>query len=373
MASNRAINQGEKKWIIEVLGNQHPLWPDALDEQNTVQIAMQNGVGALLFNAINEQKLDCTPDVKALLKKAYFTNLMRNANIEQVWKELIEIMSHKHFRYIPLKGIYLSQYVYADSTLRAMSDIDVLMMPHEADSLYLELIQKGADSAEPAYQPYSVTTDHHLPGLTYKGVYVELHRGLFPVDANYNLPVELIWQHAGRQGHTLSIHPHMNLIYLCLHLYYTIKRGGLRIGWLYDFIVYSRSDEFKRCDGDFMQQVHDLNCTEPVLGLLYATEEIFGHQFDFIEHGQSSNVIRSVKKRVFYFLNHQGEGGTDYSYEIALERLKNTKGWAAKLTFIKDRLYRHENSAHIDLRRVCTISVRLLGMLRQKIISFFRF
>ncbi|MBR8535186.1 nucleotidyltransferase family protein [Carboxylicivirga sediminis] len=373
MGDESIIQSTEKQWLIEVLANKQPKWPMSCDGDNAVHTAVQNGVGALVFQTISEQKLDCPPEVKAELKKAYFTNLMRNANIEQVWKELKVEMEQLQFSYIPLKGIYLSQYIYTDSTLRAMSDIDVLMKPQEADELYLQLLGKGAVSAEPGYQPYSSTTDHHLPGLTYKGVYIELHRGLFPDDANYNLPVDLIWKQAIRHKHTLGIHPHLNLIYLCLHLYYTVKRGGLRIGWLYDFIIYSQSDEFGQCEGDFMQQLHELNCTEPVLGLLYATEDLFAYHFDFIEHGIKGKTIRSVKKRIIYFLNHQGEGGTDYSYEIALERLKNTKGLAAKLAFVKQRILKRDNNSQSTLKRLGTLSIRMLGMLRQKMISFFRF
>lgn len=373
MGDKSVIQSTEKRWLVEVLANKQPTWPINCDGPGAVQIAVQNGVGALLFQTISEQKLDCPPEIKAELKKAYFTNLMRTANIEQIWKELKGEMAQQQLSYIPLKGIYLSQYIYADSTLRAMSDIDVLMKPQEADRLYLSFLEKGAVSAEPGYQPYKATTDHHLPGLTYKGVYIELHRGLFPTDANYNLPVEHIWHQAVRQEHTLSIHPHLNLIYLCLHLYYTVKRGGLRIGWLYDFIVYSQSDEFRQCEGNFMQQLYDLDCAEPVLGLLYATEELFEHHFNFIEHRIEGKIIRSVKKRVIYFLNHQSEGGTDYSYEIALERLKNTKGLAAKLAFVKERILKRDNNSQSILKRMGTLSIRTLGMLRQKIISLFRF
>jgi hypothetical protein len=373
MIEKELITNNEVKWILDVLRHRQPMFPDAVDVQELVEVAIKNGVAAILFQAIADQQVACPEELKQGLKKAYMSNLLRNTKIESVWQELKQTIEQLGFPYIPLKGIYLSQYVYADPSLRPMSDIDVLMKPDQADTLYVKLLEQGAVSAEPGYVPWQSTTDHHLPGLTYRGVYIELHRGLFPEDATYNLPVHQVWAASVSQHSTQSIHPHMNLIYFCLHLYYTIKRGGLRIGWLYDFVIYSRSYEFTEYKGDFMSTLNELKCTEPVLSLLYACERLFDCTFPFIEHEMRNREIRSIEKRVYYFLNHQGEGGTDYSYEIAIERLKNTKGLVNKLAFIRARVFKAENSDQSTVKRVGLLSRRMLGMLRQKVVSFFRF
>ncbi len=360
-------------WIFEVLSDKKPVFSNAIDVHELVETATKNGVAAMLFQKIADNGVVCPEELKLGLKKAYFNNLLRNTNIERVWQELQGVFNDLKFAFIPLKGIYLSQYVYADASLRPMSDIDVLMKPDDADTIYLKLLEQGAISAEPDYVPFRSTTDHHVPGITYKGVYIELHRGLFPEDANYNIPVNEIWVSSITQHGVQSINPHTNLIYICLHLYYTIKRGGLRIGWLYDFIVYSRSKEFTECEGDFMSTLNELKCTEPVLSLLYACERLFDCTFPFIEHDMRNREIRSIEKRVYYFLNHQGEGSTDYSYEIALERLKNTKGLSNKLAFVEQRIFKSESSEQSTIKRVGLLSRRMLGMLRQKVVSFFRF
>ena len=241
MSAKQPIKSIEKKWIIDVLSQRSPEFNEAMDVKVIIDVAVKNGLGAALFQQLNDSKIECPDTLRSELKRAYFTNLVRNTNISNAWKELKEILEIHKMKYIPLKGIYLSQYVYKDPTLRAMSDIDVLLTRNDADKAYNHLLKLGATSSEPDYQPDDTTTDHHLPGLTYKGVYIELHRGLFPDDSTYNIVYKDIWNNLVQQEDTMTIHPHLNLIYFCLHLYYTVKRGGLRLSWLYDFIVYSQS------------------------------------------------------------------------------------------------------------------------------------
>ncbi|TRX71295.1 nucleotidyltransferase family protein [Carboxylicivirga sp. M1479] len=371
--NKRLIENNEKQWIIDALSGKRPALTELYDVDVLVESAVKNGLAAVLFQMINEKKLDFTSELKEQLKKAYFSNMVRNMTISSVWQELIHVFADKHYRYIPLKGIFLSQYIYDDMTLRAMSDIDVLMLPEHAEKMYLTMLEMGAVTSEPHYVAKDDTSDHHLPGLSYKGVYIELHRGILPADASFNIPSEFIWSKAIDNNGSLRIHPHINLIYLCLHLYYTVRQGGIRLSWLYDFIIYSQSDEFMQCQGDFMRVLRDLKCADPVLAVLYTTEKLFDHSFSFIEYNVSSKTIRNVQKRMIYFINNELESSTEYGYEIAFERLKNQKGIAAKLEFIKERIFKPENAQSGTMKRLATLGGRFLGMVWQKITSPFRF
>jgi hypothetical protein len=373
MGSNELITSSEKRWIVDVLSKKHPAYVETLDVPEIVQIAVKNGLAAALFQELNSAEIVCPPHLKTELKKAYYSNLFRNTRLTKVWQELKELFERHQLAYVPLKGIYLSQYVYSDSTLRAMSDIDVLLKADDATKVYKLLLEQGAVSEAPLYNANEDTTDHHLPGLTYKGVYIEIHRGLFPDDATYNLLPDVVWHNLVRHQDTSTLHPKLNLLYFCLHLYYTVKRGGLRLSWLYDFIVFSQSDAFQQSEGDFMHLLRHHQCVEPVLAMLYAAEKVFDHRFPFIDHSIQSKIIRTIVKRTIYFANKQTESSTDYGYEIAFERLRNTKGLVNQLAFVKKMVFKPGNSTVENLRRIGLLSGRTLGMLRQKIVSFFRF
>jgi len=373
MKDKDLINQPELRWMLAVLSNENPEHVDRGNVEKLVERAIGNGLGAVLYQKIVDKRIECEPQLVARLKKAYFSNLVRNTNISSVWNELKAILEANQLQYIPLKGIYLSQYIYSDSTLRAMSDIDLLLHADDADFLYFKMLEKGAETSDASYSTDSKKTDHHLPGITYKGVYIEIHRNIVPDDATYKIPVDLLWSSSIRQGDIRSIHPHLNLIYFCLHLFYTVKRGGVRLSWLYDFIIFSQSAEFKNCKGDFMETLSRQGCKEPVLAVLFASEKLFNYTFSFIDHSFKTKAISAIERRVFYFLNSEGEGGTDYGYEIAFERLANTKGIRNKFRFIKERVYQPDSSLSSSAKRIVLLVARTIGMLRQKISSRIKF
>ena len=122
-----------------------------------------------------------------------------------------------------------------------------------------------------------------------------------------------------------------------------------------------------------MQQLHAQNCVEPVLAMLYAAEKVFDYQFPFIDRNIFTKNIRSIEKRAIYFANNQGESSTDYGYEIAIERLKNTKGFVNKLSFLKKMVFKPGNSFLSNMQRLGLLTWRTLGMIKQKTVSFFRF
>jgi hypothetical protein len=195
MRDKKLIKSAEKQWLLDILSNKKPEWNDALDVEELLEVSIRHGLSAVLYQTIMDDDIVCSAALKAGLKKAYFSNFIRNTNISRVWEELRGLLDEQGYQYIPLKGIFLSQYIYSDMTLRAMSDIDVLLYPDDAEEFYVQMLEKGAASAEPDYVRKE-TTDHHLPGLTYHHVYIEIHRNILPNDASYLIPLELLWSKA---------------------------------------------------------------------------------------------------------------------------------------------------------------------------------
>jgi len=375
MTTNKrnTLKSHEKQWILDVISHRSPEYASKLEINKVVSEAFKNGLGSLCYQYIIDDKIDCPNDLLSALKNGSFNTLIQNTRIKHIWDELSQLCVSNNFAFLPLKGIFLSQYIYKDMALRPMSDIDILLHPNDAEDLYLQLIELGASSSEPDYVRESETTDHHLPGLTYKGVYIELHRSLMSLDATYKINLQTIWNNATTFNNTQTIAPNINLIYFCLHLYYTTLRGGMRLSWLNDIIIFSKHEHFCNTEEDFMNTLQKLNLETPIIGILRATEDIFDYTFTFIESHKLSKKNKSIYKRILFLVNNEEEvSGTNYSYEVALERLKNTDGIANKWRFIQKRIFNSDSGLDTS-KRILLVSSRMLGMVKQKISNLFRF
>lgn len=375
MSSNKKniITSPEKQWVIDVVSRKKPVLSSQLETSKIVSEALRNGMGALTYQYINDDNIECNDGMKLQFKKSAYHTLIQNTRIKHVWDELLKLCADNNFETLPLKGIFLSQYIYSDMVLRPMSDIDILLNPEEAEELYIQLIGLGAKTSDPDYIRKRTTTDHHLPGLTYKGVYIELHRSLMSLDATYKLSNELIWNNTISYKGTDTIEPNINLIYFSLHLYYTTLRGGIRLSWLYDLMIFAESEHFTKSEGNFIKTLKALKMEAPIIGILKAAEDIFDYEFTFADTSNLNSKNKSIYKRILFLVNNEESvSGTDYSYELALERLKNTKGLNNKWQFIKERVF--NKNGNIDtFKRITLVSSRMLGMVKQKLRNMLRF
>ena len=128
---------------------------------------------------------------------------------------------------------------YGDAGLRPMSDIDVLVSPDNAEKAYHLLLKAGFQG--PTSFVDNPLSDHHLPPLSYQGQTIELHRYLFPPFSKYYINERVIWEHTQdyHMGDTtvLGLKPAFHALYIATHLYYTYRRGGMRLSWFYDLKI----------------------------------------------------------------------------------------------------------------------------------------
>lgn len=170
------------------------------------------------------------------LKSTYYKVLSRNILFQNVFSQLITEFTKYSISFIPLKGIYLSEWLYGDMGLRQLSDIDILIKPEDAKrTLFLleSLGFKSQISINEQIEKDDINLVHFSP-MMLNGISIEVHIKL--LKDNF-IPVESIWEHSVKCF--ISNQPvkvlwlHDMLIHVCLHLNKHMLNGTMQFtGWL---------------------------------------------------------------------------------------------------------------------------------------------
>ncbi len=353
----------EEQYILELLQGDKVSVSSNLDVNQAHQFANRNGLSAYLFKIATSQKLPVDAALLSLLKKDYLKNLLRNTQITQVYKEVYQLLSDQQIEVIPLKGIFLSQYIYSDASVRPMSDIDMLILDDKATIAFDLLVQYGGIVNSAEWAEHDQKTGHHLPGIAYKGVLIEIHTSLFPLDVKENISNEVIQHNSISYQQITTLSPMLNLCYLCLHAYHTMRRGGIRLSWFLDLKEIYLSNYFYT-DQEFLAFIKKLNIEQAVMEVLMKAEFVLSYTFPFIKDADRISLNTKEKKRFIQFIRQSEQQNTSYSYAIGWERLRNTNGIKNKLLFIKSVVFKEEhNTFRSVLKRLTILIKRTVGML----------
>jgi hypothetical protein len=322
----------EELWLIENLFRRKRTVfdGDTPNEDVLLSTSSRNGITPLLYagnlcDGFSER-------FRAAVKQEYLYTMGRNSAFQKIAEEIINKLSSVNIPVILLKGIHLATNVYPDIALRPMSDIDLLVPPGKA-----ALAWQIMNGKEPDERDSDKKTAHHLPAFNYRGANIELHRYLFPSDVKYTVPVDDIWKHSEKldRFNAFAMNPVHQIIYLLLHVYYTTRQGGFRLGWFDDITAvtgfYSDSialSELKTaCEAwrvykpvHLMLQFYALLVPDNKLGVLLCAKS----------EKQIKQMIR--------LLHTSNQLKPEYGYGIVFERLWQTKGIRNKIVFIKNIL-----------------------------------
>ncbi len=176
--------------------------------------------------------------VAELLRETVLSQLSDAAAKRQKFSKLLEKAADRGVRFVLLKGIALTEYVYRDCGYRQMRDIDVLVRDTDLDAAYAvaqdmhmqpisppELMK--ADSAEcQAGWFLGARTEYS------KELVVEMHWNIVPPHSPFCISASDLWQDVqmcqfdGIPAYVLS--PQHNLIHMCIHWHYHGYRQRLR-------------------------------------------------------------------------------------------------------------------------------------------------
>lgn len=228
----------EDRYLLAALaallhGTPTPPLPDSLSPQRLTSRAQAHHLSAALYLALSPHH----PKGAwwEALTKAYHLELIRETNQETEKDLLFDALEKAGIRYMPLKGSVLRGQ-YPLSTMRSMSDLDVLFDVSRAEDVRRIMTALGYETA--SFEHY-----HHDVYVKEPFMNVEMHRILFGELSGGQTYFDRVWERSvptqGKTSRRLMV-PEDQYIYLLAHMAKHFSYGGTGIRSLMDIWVATR-------------------------------------------------------------------------------------------------------------------------------------
>ena len=354
----------EELWLVNIIFRNKP-WEAKIftDEEShyLCDFARRNGMGAILYRS---HYIDClTVKYKLELKKEYLFNLGRNTAFKLITDEIANILHQHEIPVILLKGGFLASYVYPDTAFRPMSDIDILV-PLGQEHQAWKILNPGVEP--PAFDEKS--GPHLLPFL-FRGCQIEVHRFLFAENVKYTIPVKDIWEKAlaieGKR--TFTVHPIHQVVYLAIHIYYSYRRGGIRLGWMYDFKVLTEYYGPQISLEEVEQQARLWKVWEPVKQILALLSVLQP------DNSLALTITKSMKptiEEMIRMVQTSDQQNPEYSYGVVWERFLHTKGSKEKINFLWNVISTEKyNKKRLSFSRIWHLTKNMIRYLIKRVFA----
>ncbi|MBX2867069.1 MAG: nucleotidyltransferase family protein [Acidiferrobacterales bacterium] len=161
------------------------LWLQMVDQEKLIALAEQHGMAPLVYQHLLELELPLSQPIRHQFIALKLRHQTSNAARTLALKEILSFFSARQIDAILLKGAALMHALYANISLRPMSDLDILVPPAKAELAQQCLRELGYKIHENK-NPY-LGDHHHLPmaSNTVNGVsiHVEIHTDALSRDA----------------------------------------------------------------------------------------------------------------------------------------------------------------------------------------------
>lgn len=234
------------------------------DWQAILDAARRHGILPLLFHAIRKDGTShpVPPAVMDTLRKAFLGTAVANAHRFHFLHEIAAAFNARSIPLILLKGAHLAQFVYPDTGLRPMCDLDILIPAADLYPAAECLLKMGYGFRD--YGTGQIVPDNprnypvpsgqmHFRALYHRssGNAVELHCAITYASSPFFIDTAGIWDRARsvRMGEVeaCTMHPEDLLLHLCLHLAYQHQFDGTSLRALCDIKAVLADSEI---DGD---------------------------------------------------------------------------------------------------------------------------
>ena len=209
----------------------------------TVDIAIKEGLGGFFFRYQKREGAACQfpdPD-RQRLEQIYYGGVQRNIRLLEALTELSEQVKPHGLQIVLLQGISLLDTVYSDIGLRALTDMDLWVLPEDLPGLKDRLCRLGYQPRSP-YPQVFIRDD----------ICIDVHTHLLWADrikarnSLLKLDQQEIFNSAQEQaldGKTVyRLNPADQFIYLSLHC---LKHYAQRLIWLIDLVFLVRNWEYQ--------------------------------------------------------------------------------------------------------------------------------
>jgi hypothetical protein len=309
-----------------------------------IECSVRNYAAPLIYHNLNTTGIlsQLQPKYQKILELHYRNSFMRNLRLRSVFIEITKkLLSHK-IAVIALKGIALQHELYSNPALRPMIDIDILIREEQAgESLHI-LTEMGCNMLPYSESKYIDSFKHHFPPMLYKGIAIELHRYLFDTYDPIQLAVSSIWEKAKHiKIEELDVYvpeQHHQLLFLCHHVYSTLRGGSVRLIWYTDIISFINKNKGDINWDGFKVLVERSKANESVYHSLGIVSFLYSEYFpEELFKAEISIYCPHPKEILFYIEN------TSVSPELThyYQKFQNIKSIPGKLKYLLNRMFPH--------------------------------
>lgn len=213
------------------------------DFQTIFEFALHNSILPIFYQkAIQFNYFEFFPSFfQALIQNEVRAQMIRNLRLRSVLSELVSAFYAENIKLVLLKGIELQYRLYNEPYLRPMIDIDLFLLEHDIEKASQLLFAKGAKPVVISETKYIDSLKHHSAPIMYKGIAIELHRRLTDLYDEVHFEKIDIWNETevftieGKP--CIVMKPELLLVYLCHHLFSTLRGGKIKLLAYYDILL----------------------------------------------------------------------------------------------------------------------------------------
>ncbi len=288
------------------------------DWEQMAQLLVKRGIAPMLYAKRELLAVWAeTPETfRYAIESAYSSTLMRSMVLYNAFTELLTAAKAlpQPPVIIPLKGVYLSEWLYTDIALRQFSDIDILVKPEDAEVI-LELLHKLGYN-EAASAGVSEFTDkqeeivHYRPmlrGAVSVEVHVKLHRSSKHYAINTEAVIDSSYKSTlcGMSVHAMELHD--LIIHTCVHIDKHFRGGDMGFRSFTD-LVNLLEVQSNTLNWEYLHQRCDMHsCTNTVMGFIVMVSEFYNIALPADITNKYSGLVTESDKKLFLHYLHGGK------------------------------------------------------------------
>ncbi|MGD0583746.1 MAG: nucleotidyltransferase family protein [Bacteroidales bacterium] len=317
------------------------------DWDHFVSLANEHGVASLVYNnLLGLSLLSYLPPASAeFLQKTRMLNISRNAFHITAIEEVLSILNREGIKVVLLKGLALEFSVYGNSSLRQMTDVDILIDRRDFIRARHVMMENGYDSMpvkSGLHKPIIAFTGKHLPTMLKNGASIDIHIELFP--GKRNRLTDMLFDSSAEikvdRERAFIPSPQLFFLFLVKHLYQheINNESQLRLYSDLVFLLGMHRDEI--INWDLLARASEAGITKILAWKLELLRDLWGIQFpqwidDFIDKWF---IPDSINKFVF-FLKSPKNNKPDRPGYVYRQIIRDIPGIHRKLLFIAGDIF----------------------------------
>jgi len=338
------MNLLKNQFICDFIKGTVQSMPDIEDNnswESIYQAALRHHVEPYLYYRFKNKKKLLPPGIMNLLQKRYYTVATANVRFYHELAKILKCLGENNIPVILLKGAYLAAVVYENQSLRAMTDLDLLIAKSDLGKSVKALESIGFYLKKSYSQEALDKTQIHIPALEKNSsgngptIYVELHWSIFRPKTKRHIDICQLWERAIKINingiDTLALSTEDNIHHLSVHTSCDDLFGNGLLSLL-DIVKLTEANS-KVVNWDKLRIICQQTKTERYVFLtLYLAKDLLGAKVpdDFLDQMQPDDFspeIVKFAKDMLYRLNDKASSKAEFIGRTlggsVVERTKN--------------------------------------------------